>query len=158
MTRTLQWNRRQILSFALIVLIGGFFISSARAADAGRIKVVKGAVSVERGGKHIAAAVGMPVQVSDSVVTGPNGSVGITFLDDSVLTAGPNSRLAIDKFAFDPTTHRGEFETSLKRGTLAAISGKLVKQQPESMRVRTPAAIMGVRGTEFVVRVAEAAN
>ncbi len=158
MTRTLQFNWRHILSFALIILIAGFVVGSAHAADAGRIKVIKGAVSVERGGKHIAAAVGMPVLVSDSIVTGPDGSVGIAFLDDSVLSAGPNTVLAIDKFVFDATTHQGEFETSLKKGTLAAISGKLVKQQPESMRVKTPAAIMGVRGTEFVVKVAEGAN
>jgi hypothetical protein len=47
----------------------------------------------------------------------------------------------------------GEFEGNLKKGRLAAISGKMVKQSPESMKIRTPSAIMGVRGTEFVVQV-----
>ena len=43
--------------------------------------------------------------------------------------------------------------STLSQGTLAVISGKMVKQSPEAMHVRTPSAIMGVRGTEFIVRV-----
>jgi hypothetical protein len=98
--------------------------------------------------------VGTPVRESDTLVTGADGTVGITFSDNSLLSAGPNSVLAIDRYAFDTTTHAGRFDASLKKGTLAVISGKMVKQSPEAMRVRTPTSIMGVRGTEFVVRVA----
>ena len=57
--------------------------------------------------------------------------------------------------SFVSTTHAGEFEGNLRKGRLAAISGKMVKQSPESMKIRTPSAIMGVRGTEFVVQVDE---
>ena len=52
---------------------------------------------------------------------------------------------------------RSKFDANLKKGTLAVISGKMVKQSPESMKVRTPSAIMGVRGTEFIVQVDEPA-
>ena len=65
---------------------------------------------------------------------------------------------AIDQYRFDGTTHEGAFDGALKKGTLAAVSGKMVKQAPESMRIRTPASIMGVRGTEFLVRVDEVAS
>ena len=82
----------------------------------------------------------------------PDGAVGITFLDNSMMSLGPDSTLALDQFRFDSTTHDGVFESSLKRGTLAVKSGYIVQQTPEAMRVRTPAAILGVRGTEFVVR------
>jgi hypothetical protein len=63
--------------------------------------------------------------------------------------------LAIDRFAFDPTTHQGGFESSLRAGTLAVVSGKLAKQSPDAMKVKTPAAVLGVRGTEFLVRTGE---
>jgi hypothetical protein len=66
--------------------------------------------------------------------------------------------LAIDRFAFDSTTHQGSFESSLKRGTLAVVSGKLAKQSPDAMKVRTPAAVLGVRGTEFLVRTGDPRN
>jgi hypothetical protein len=64
----------------------------------------------------------------------------------------------VDKYTFNTTTHAGEFDASLKKGTLAVVSGKIVKQSPGAMRVRTPATIMGVRGTEFVVQVQEPAK
>jgi hypothetical protein len=155
MTRTLQSRSQLIVQMAIMLLLAACYAISALAADAGRIKVVKGTVQIERDGKRIAAAVGTPVLVGDTLITGGDGRVGVTFRDDSLLSTGPNSVLSIDRFVFDSTTHKGEFESSLKRGTLTAVSGKLVKEQPESMRVKTPAAIMGVRGTEFAVKVAD---
>ena len=91
----------------------------------------------------------------DKVVTGTDGTVGITFADNSLLSVGPDSRFAIDRFVFDTTTHAGRFDSTLSKGSLAVISGKMVKQSPESMKIRTPSSIMGVRGTEFVVKIDE---
>jgi hypothetical protein len=127
----------------------------ALASDAGLIKVSKGNVQIERNGAKVAAPVGASVQASDVIMTGADGSAGITFTDNSLVSVGPNTVFAIDKYRFDSTTHAGEFEGSLKKGRLAAISGKMVKASPESMKIRTPSAIMGVRGTEFVVQVDE---
>jgi hypothetical protein len=127
----------------------------ALASDAGLIKVSKGNVQIERNGAKMAAPVGASVQASDVIMTGADGSAGITFTDNSLVSVGPNTVFAIDKYRFDSTTHAGEFEGSLKKGRLAAISGKMVKASPESMKIRTPSAIMGVRGTEFVVQVDE---
>ena len=92
------------------------------------------------------------MQPADVVVTGSDGSVGILFADASLLSAGPNSVLAIDKFLFDSTTNQGAFESTLRKGTLSAVSGKIAKQSPDAMKVRTPTTVLGVRGTEFVVR------
>jgi hypothetical protein len=130
----------------------------AVAQEAGHLKVVKGAVQIERAGQQVPATLGALVQAGDVVVTGADGSVGITFLDNSLLSAGPNSVLAIDRFAFDSTTHQGAFESSLKKGTLAVVSGKLAKQSPDAMKVKTPAAVLGVRGTEFLVRTGDPKN
>ena len=141
------------LSVTLLALVAMLAAPVAFAEDIGQVKVASGAVHIQRGTERLPALVGTRVRVSDTVVTGDDGSVGITFTDNSLLSVGPNSVLAIDKYAFDSTTHAGQFDTSLKKGTLAVISGKIVKQSPEAMRVRTPSSIMGVRGTEFVVKV-----
>jgi hypothetical protein len=69
-----------------------------------------------------------------------------------MMSLGPDSRLSLDEFVFDTTTHVGVFESSLTNGTLAVKSGQIVKETPEAMKVRTPGALLGVRGTEFVVR------
>ena len=134
------------------------FAPAVWADDAGQIKTLSGAVYLERDGQRLPVRAGMPVRQSDTLVTGADGAVGVTFTDNSLLSVGPNSVLAIDRYAFDSTTHRGEFDASLRKGTLAVISGKMVRQSPDAMRVRTPASIMGVRGTEFVVRVDQPGN
>jgi hypothetical protein len=131
------------------------FAAAALANDVGQVKVTKGVVHVERDGARIPAVVGMPVRQADKLVTGADGTVGVTFADNSLLSVGPNSTLSVDKFSFNASTHEGQFDASLQRGTLAVVSGKMVKQSPDAMRIRTPASILGVRGTEFVVKVAD---
>jgi hypothetical protein len=123
----------------------------AAAAGIGQITVAKGAVTVERAGQSMPATVGMRLEAADRIRTGADGSVGITMEDDSLLSAGPNSTLTLDRYAFDPTTRQGQFDASLQKGSLAVISGRIAKQSPEAMKVRTPSSILGVRGTEFVV-------
>ena len=137
----------------MIAVAAAAFGFAAYAQDVWQIKTTKGAVHVERGGQRIAAATGMNVRASDKLVTGADGAVGVTFLDNTMVSAGPSTVFEIDRYQFNSTTHEGEFDASLKKGSLAVVSGKMVKQTPGSMRVRTPSSVMGVRGTEFLVRV-----
>ena len=146
---------RRLVVLPATVMLAVSMSGPVSAQEAGHIKVSRGAVQVERAGQKTSAAVGAVVQAGDVVTTGPDGSVGITFLDNSLLSAGPNSVLAIDRFAFDSTTYQGSFESSLRKGTLAVVSGKLAKQSPDAMKVKTPAAALGVRGTEFLVRTGD---
>jgi hypothetical protein len=129
------------------------FAVAAHAADIGQIKSAAGTVHIERDGKVIAAPIGSGVKQSDKLVTGADGTIGVTFLDNSLISAGPNSVLVLDRYNYNPTTAAGRFDASLKKGTIAVVSGKMVKQKAESMQIRTPSTVMGVRGTEFVVRV-----
>lgn len=129
----------------------------AQEQEIGRIKTVKGTVHVERGGQRTPAAVGAGLRGADQVLTGPDGAVGITLADETLLSAGPNSVLGLDRFAFDARTQRGSIEASLTRGTLAVVSGRIAKQAPDAMTIRTPTAVLGVRGTEFLVRASDGA-
>ena len=131
------------------------FSGLSNAADVGLVKVATGTVQIERAGKVMKAEVGTPVQASDVLRTGPDGAAGITLTDNSLLSIGPNSVFTINKYEFDTTTNAGEFDGTLRQGRLAAVSGRMVKQSPESMKIRTPSSVMGVRGTEFVVQVEE---
>jgi hypothetical protein len=133
------------------------FSAISQAADIGLVKVSKGTVTIQRDGARIPAVVGTGLRTADVIITGSDSSAGITFTDNSLVSVGANSVFAIEKYRFDTTTHAGEFEGNLRQGRLAAASGKMVKQSPESMKIRTPSAIMGVRGTDFVVQVDEPA-
>lgn len=129
----------------------GWIGSSWGAQSAGIVKIARGEVTIERSAAKHAAAPGIRVEPGDRVTTGSNSSVGITLRDNTLLSAGSNSTLVLEKFIFNPTTHAGEIDASVKRGTLAVVSGKIAKQSPETVRFRTPNAILGVRGTSFVV-------
>ena len=122
------------------------------AASVGQVKTVKGEAFIERGGQRVPIAVGTAIEASDVIRTGKDGSVGISFVDNSRMALGPRSTLAIDRFEFDSTPHDGRFEAQLRKGTLSAVSGKIAHRSPQAMTVRTRSTILAVRGTEFVVR------
>lgn len=138
------------LAAAIALLSAATF---AFAAEVGLVKTSKGEVSITRAGAKLPGPVGTKLETADVLSTGADGAVGITMADGSLLSIGPNSVLSLDAFAFDPTTFEGKFDSTLSKGTLAVVSGKVAKQSPEAMKVRTPAAVLGVRGTEFVVFV-----
>lgn len=133
--------------------LAAVFVSQAAIAaqPIGQIKTETGSATVERGGVAKPAAIGDHVYQADTIVTA-DGTVGITFVDNSMMSLGPNTRLSLDQFNFDTTTHEGVFSSSLQKGTLAVKSGQIVRQTPEAMHIRTPAALLGIRGTEVVVR------
>lgn len=149
-SRSCRSGRLAVL--ALGIALG---IAAPAWADVGQIKVSKGHVSVERNGKTLPGDVGLLLEAADVVRTGSDGSVGITMRDNSLLSAGPNSILSLERFEFDPTTSDGRFDARVQRGTVAVVSGRIAKKSPQSMTVKTPSAVLGVRGTEFVVSVDE---
>ena len=132
-------------------MLAALFAASAGAAEIGQIKVAKGQVTVERKGEALAGRIGLRLEPADVLKTGADGSVGITMADNSLLSAGPNSILSLERFDFDPTSNQGRFDAQLQKGSLAVISGRMAKQSPDAMTVRTPSVILGVRGTEFVL-------
>ena len=83
--------------------------------------------------------------------TGADGSVGLTMSDNSLLSAGPNSILSLDRYEFDSTTNQGQFDATLQKGSLAVISGRIAKQSPGSDEGTNAIVDPRVRGTEFVV-------
>jgi hypothetical protein len=141
------------LGRGLLLMLTALWLAAPARADVGQIKIATGQVSVDRKGQSLPGRVGMPLETDDVVRTGVDGSVGITMRDNSLLSAGPNSILSLERFEFDPITNEGRFDAQLRRGTLAVVSGRIAKKTPQAMTVRTPSAVLGVRGTEFVVSV-----
>ncbi|MEP5566700.1 MAG: FecR domain-containing protein [Halioglobus sp.] len=126
--------------------------SLAAAEQAGTIKTSQGAAYILRTGLKLPANPGERVNVSDSIVTGSDGTVGITLLDDTRLTAGPDSNMELRRFVFDSTTHAGGLDAKVKRGSLAVISGKIAKTNPENVSFSTSTVTLGVRGTRFIIK------
>ncbi len=140
-----------------VLALGLTLISySAFAADvAGMVKTLKGTAEIERDGKRIAVAVGSEVFAKDRISTGANSSVGVTLKDNTQMSVGANAQLELNKFSFNTTSHAGELDTSVKRGALSVISGKVAKANPDAVRFNTGTVTLGVRGTEFIIEAGD---
>ena len=142
-------------TLALAVLAVAAAAHAAEPTVIGQVKTATAPTHIEREGEALAAAVGSAVYQSDVVVTGPGGSVGITFKDNSLFSAGPDSRIALEQFRFDSSKMSGNFLASVEKGTLSVDSGDIARGNPDAMKIRTPSAILAVRGTAFLVKVGE---
>ncbi len=118
-----------------------------------QIKRVTGQAAVLRSGERRPAIVGDMLFVKDVIETGSDGGIGITFIDNTVFSAGPSSQIALDEFQFDSNDFSGAMLADMRRGTLAVVSGDVARSTPGAMKVKTPTAILGVRGTTFAVQV-----
>ncbi|MDP6474151.1 MAG: FecR family protein [Alphaproteobacteria bacterium] len=129
--------------------------TTAQAAEGeiGQVKTVAGEAYLVHDGDRTDATPSAAVFENDMVETGADGSIGITFNDNTVISAGPNTELAFDEYSYDPSTLEGSMLADLLSGTLAVDSGDMVRASPDAMRVKTPSAILGVRGTKFLIRV-----
>jgi hypothetical protein len=147
------WRTRGGACGLAMAAAGAIVFAGPAAAEIATIKLVKGGAGIERGTTRIAAAPGTRLETGDVLVTGKDGRIGITFIDDTRFSLGPASRIRIDRFDFNETTHAGRFDTKVEKGRLAIISGQIAHENPKGMQVQTPTSVLGVRGTRFVVDV-----
>jgi hypothetical protein len=127
----------------------------AQDGPVGQVKNASGKVELVRGTERLTAKPGDEVRAKDLIETGADGSIGVTLIDNTVLSAGPNSQLALEEYSFNSSNFTGAMTADLRKGTLAVVSGDIAKSSPAAMKVRTPTAILGVRGTQFAVQVGQ---
>lgn len=143
-----------VLWLATALSVAGAGVSSAaEIPPIAQIKKVAGQATVVRSGERRPAKVGDMLFVKDVIETGSDGGIGITFIDNTVFSAGPKSQIALDEFQFDSNDFRGAMLADMRQGTLAVVSGDIARSTPGAMKLRTPTAILGVRGTTFAVQV-----
>ena len=115
----------------------------------GKIEKVVGDVTVVRNGATVALHVGDAVFKSDVVQTGASASCGISFPDGTVLNLVANTRMALNEYAYDANSNGNGALFTLVEGTFAFVAGKVA--HTGDMKIATPVATMGIRGTTGVV-------
>jgi hypothetical protein len=149
MTIQSRWLWAGILVFAT----SSPAIAQQQQSIAGRIKVASGAAYIVRGGAAVRAQLGDAVYVADSLRTGNDGKIGVTLADDTRVSLGPNSEAQLEKFVYAPAQGGLALAMKFMRGVAAYVSGRIAKLAPDAVRLETPAAIVGVRGTTLAIRV-----
>ena len=142
------------------ILVGFCFIivanlSHAKTQDVGAIGQIKGSGVLERGTDIVIEGdVGVSVQSMDEAVTA-NGTMRINFIDDTRVELTEQSRLVIDEFVYDPSQDLGSLSMKASLGTVRYASGQIAKRYKQNVKIRTPSATIGVRGTDFIMTVDE---
>ena len=157
---------RPFLAIALTLgalTLGAFLLSAALlpgallaadAAPAGSVKNATGAATVGRGAAApVALKPGDRIFEKDVLVTGKDSSLGLILRDNTTLSLGPGARLVVERFLFEPASGGLAQVLKLTRGSMATVSGEIVKLNPAVARVETPLSTIGIRGTHFLVNV-----
>ncbi len=130
--------------------------AEAKAVEESEVAMVKtfsGKVAITRLEKVITVKKDEKIYVGDTLQTGGDGTIGITFKDNSTLSLGHNSTVIIQSFLFSPAYGKLSMVNRLVKGTAAFISGVIAKLSPQSVHFETPVATVGFRGTTILVRI-----
>ena len=120
---------------------------------AGLIKVAAGSAVIVRNGSELPATVGAQVFETDSLKTGADGHLGMTLKDDTRVSLGPASEVHVASFRYAPSQGAVALVLKFVRGVAGYVSGHIAKLSPDAVRLETPNAIVGVRGTTLAIRV-----
>jgi hypothetical protein len=123
------------------------------ASEIGRVKSKLGTATVERGTTSLSASIGQQLMAGDWLVTGKDGQMSVTFVDNTRFAVGPDSRIGLKKFEYDPTTQKGSFIAKVERGSIAVVSGRISKSGRDGEQIETPDDTIDVNGTRFIVVV-----
>ena len=147
---------RLVVVVAVVSIFIGAAVGVASAREAvGKVDETAGLVKVQRHGEnsYVALKAGMPVHQFDTVTTGPAGRVRLVFSDKSVVSLGPKSNLVISEFVYDPKKKKRKSLLRLISGKVKVFANNLNGYRTKRFDVKSPTAVIGVRGTVFLVWV-----
>ena len=125
-------------------------------ASIGEVTQLEGNGVIDRkdGDKGIVVEKELDVFSYDTVKTG-NGKVGIEFIDGTRVDVTQHSKLIIDEFVYDPNSKTGKLSLKASIGTVRYASGQIAKNSATNVKITTPTATIGVRGTDFTMTIDE---
>ena len=142
----------RVVPVLLAALLAGAPLLGAERELVGSLRNLKGPVFLLRDGVERTISRPERLYEGDVLRTGPGGSLGLLLRDDTSISLGPESRVALEHFRFAPAQRELGLVVRLFRGTMAFVSGIVARLAPDSVKVEAPVATVGVRGTTFLVK------
>ncbi|MCO5355541.1 FecR family protein [Acidovorax kalamii] len=122
-------------------------------AAAGLVQFTAGDVQLRRGDSLSRLAKGAELDGGDVVLTGTEGRAQIRFSDGGLVALYPDSQFTVTRYADGAGTGEDHFVVNLLRGGMRAITGLIGKRNPSSYKVITPTAVVGIRGSAFMLAI-----
>jgi hypothetical protein len=138
------------MRFAVIFLLTALSLFGS----SGKIVEATGPTQITRDKSKIDGKANVGVEMYDTIET-LQSRVGITFEDDTRVQITEFSKLKIDEFVYDPSSGKGSLSIKAASGTVRYTSGLIAKNSRENIKIKTPTAVVSVRGTDFSMSVGE---
>ena len=138
------------MRFAVIFLLTALSLFGS----SGKIVEATGPTQITRDKSKIDGKVNVGIEMFDTIET-LQSRVGITFEDDTRVQITEFSKLKIDEFVYDPSSGKGSLSIKAASGTVRYTSGLIAKNSRENIKIKTPTAVVSVRGTDFSMSVGE---
>ena len=122
-------------------------------AAAGLVQFTAGDVQLRRGDSLSRLAKGAELDGGDVVLTGTEGRAQIRFTDGGLVALYPDSQFTVTRYADGAGTGEDHFVVNLLRGGMRALTGLIGKRNPASYKVVTPTAVVGIRGSAFLLAI-----
>jgi len=142
-------SRLGMVVAVLALLLLGVRVGVAQ--EIGTVAAVEGTAEIGRAGAWLPATSGAAIQQGDTLRTGKPGRLAVVFQDDSVVTVGDDSELVIDEQIFKPDAGIARSVMHLLRGRIRALVSEYYGRRGTEFRVETKTALVGVRGSEFII-------
>ncbi|KRR12640.1 VCBS domain-containing protein, partial [Bradyrhizobium valentinum] len=125
--------------------------ASVAPAVIGHVTKLTGNATAIRNGVSIILNQGDTVHKGDVVQSGSDSTLGITFIDGTVFGLASNAKMVLNEMVYDPNGSDNKSLLSLVQGTISFVAGATAKNG--DMKVDTPVATMGIRGTAVLVEI-----
>jgi hypothetical protein len=137
-------------------------VATAPSADAqapeepiGNVASVTGSASVIRNDKTTPLKVKDDIYLNDVVQTAANSALGITFIDATTFNLKASTKITIDNYVYEDGGKSNAAIFDVAKGTAAFVAASVAKTG--DMKITTPTATLGIRGTTGLVEVPEGA-
>ncbi len=138
----------------LICLVTAFPVLAQSLIPIGNVDTVTGRVmATSLDGSRLELAQGDPVYQGYTLETGEGAVIGVVLTDESVFSLDENGRLTLDILIYDRDNMSGSSVISMAEGIFTLVSGQVAKTSPDAMVIKTPSAIIGIRGTAMGLTV-----
>jgi VCBS repeat-containing protein len=125
--------------------------SASVATVIGHVTKLTGTATAIRNGVSIILNQGDNVNKGDVVQSGSDSTLGITFIDGTVFGLASNAKMVLNEMIYDPNGSGNKTLLSLVQGTISFVAGSTAKNG--DMKIDTPVATMGIRGTAVLVEI-----
>ena len=142
-------------AFLLFMLVSAPVVARESGEVIGHIQNLTGTAAIVRGDAVVPVAPGAALYRGDVVRTGKPGAAGVVLTDDTTISLGSGSEIALNDYAFHPKEGRFALALKMVKGTFAYVTGQIVKLAPDSVQVQTPDATIAVRGTKLLIQIEE---